>query len=61
MTPNPILVWRQSLGLTQEALAQKLGLSHSTVSKWEREKRPQVPSRLALRVLRKAGFKPQTS
>ncbi len=35
MTPDTIRSLRQSLGLTQEALARKLGVSWNTVARWE--------------------------
>jgi len=38
---------RNKLGLTQEQLAQKLGVSFSTVNEWENNKRK--PSPLAMR------------
>jgi DNA-binding transcriptional regulator YiaG len=41
---------RKRLDLTQEQLAQKLGVSFTTVNRWERGK--VKPSPLALRVLR---------
>ena len=40
---------RQSLGLTQEEFAHKLGVTLCTVNRWENNK--SVPSRLALKQL----------
>ena len=56
MTDTP-RTFRQRLGLTQEGLAQKLGVSVSTVSKWERKEKPQAPSRLVLRLLKPLGYR----
>lgn len=33
-----ISAWREEKGLTQEALAQKLGVNEKTVSEWENRK-----------------------
>lgn len=33
-----ISAWREEKGLTQEALAQKLGVNEKTVSEWENKK-----------------------
>lgn len=41
--------WRRRLGLTQEALAQALNVTFSTVSRWENGH--VLPSRLAWRAL----------
>lgn len=41
--------WRRRLGLTQEALAQALNVTFSTVSRWENGH--VVPSKLAWRAL----------
>jgi putative transcriptional regulator len=40
---------RQSLGLTQEEFAHRLGVTLCTVNRWENNK--SIPSRLALRQL----------
>lgn len=45
-TPESIKSLRQSLGLSQEELAERLGVSFSTVNRWERGHRS--PTRLAL-------------
>jgi len=36
MTPNEFRERRRRLGLTQEALARKLGVALTTVARWER-------------------------
>lgn len=54
---NPLTQFRRSLGLSQEALARKLGLSLSTVSKWEKKEKPTKSSPLATRQLRKLGYR----
>lgn len=33
-----ISAWREEKGLTQEALAQKLGVNEKTISEWENKK-----------------------
>lgn len=45
-TPDEIKALRKQLGLSQEALAEKLGVSFSTVNRWERGHR--APTKLAL-------------
>lgn len=45
-TPEEIKALRKQLGLSQEALAEKLGVSFSTVNRWERGHR--APTKLAL-------------
>src|ERR1051326_7967312 len=40
MTPSELLTRRRSLGLTQERLAQMLGVAANTVARWERGERP---------------------
>ena len=40
MTPDDIKNARKTLGLTQEGLAQRIGVTTSTVSKWEQGVRP---------------------
>jgi DNA-binding transcriptional regulator YiaG len=44
-----IRAWRSRMGLTQEALAQALNVTFSTVSRWENGH--VVPSKLAWRAL----------
>jgi putative transcriptional regulator len=46
---NIIRAWRRRVGLTQEALAQALGVTFSTVSRWENGH--VEPSRLAWKAL----------
>lgn len=45
-SPDEIKALRKQLGLSQEALAEKLGVSFSTVNRWERGHR--APTKLAL-------------
>lgn len=35
MTPNELRARRQALGLSQKALAERLGVPQATVSRWE--------------------------
>lgn len=46
MTPEEIKKWRKELGISQEKLAQLLGVSFGTINRWERG--ACKPSRLAL-------------
>ena len=48
-TGRMIRAWRHRSGLTQEALAQALGVTFSTVSRWENGR--VRPSSLALKAL----------
>ena len=54
-----IKIIRNKLGLTQEQLAQKIGVSFSTVNEWENNKRK--PSPLAMKqietLLEETGIK----
>ena len=50
-----IKTFRLKLGLTQEELAQKLGVSWVTVARWEKKK-GNSPSRLALAKLAELGL-----
>lgn len=47
--PNMVKTIRHRLGLTQEQLAQKIGVSFSTANEWENNKRK--PSPLAIKQL----------
>lgn len=40
MTPADLKVAREALGLTQRALAERLGVPHTTVWRWETGKHP---------------------
>ncbi len=52
MSANDVLSIRQSLGLTQEELADRLGVSHVAVHYWETGKRtPGGPATILLRQL----------
>lgn len=54
MTPADLKAARDALGLSQNALARRLGLSQSTVLRWEAGTRIEHPTllRLALERLR---------
>ena len=47
MTGNDIKAFRARWGLTQVALAARLGVNHSTVWRWEHDEYP-IPARIAL-------------
>ena len=49
MSASEIQSFRKSLGLTQEELAKKLGVSQESVSQWENKKKQ--PSRPVLLLL----------
>lgn len=51
MNAKEIKELRQKLGLTQEALARKLGVSYWTILRWENGSH--LPSPLALQALQK--------
>lgn len=48
MTGNDIRAFRERWGLTQVALAARLGVNHSTVWRWEQRGDEAVPARIAL-------------
>ena len=50
MTPSEIRTLRQRLRLTQQALADRIGVHVETVRRWEQGRT--CPSRMALRFLR---------
>lgn len=55
MTPTEIRALRTSLGWTQERLARELGVSWTTVNRWERGKTEPSPlAEAKLETLRKA-------
>lgn len=44
MTAHEIITFRKAVGLSQEQLAEKLGVSQESVSQWENgKKRPSKP------------------
>lgn len=43
MTPAELIAAREALGLTQSALARRLGLSVNAVWRWEHAQRPAPP------------------
>jgi DNA-binding transcriptional regulator YiaG len=49
MTPEQLKARRARLGLTQTALAEKIGVTWSTVARWETDQRP-IPA-IAVRLL----------
>ena len=52
MTGQEIKEWRQSHGLTQEQFAREVGVSWSTIAKWEGGQRS--PNRFTLPLLERA-------
>ena len=40
--PHPLKTYRQEQGLTQEALAGRIGVTRATVNRWENGRRPSV-------------------
>ena len=56
MEPNVLVRWRQERGYTQSELGQKLGVTKTTVYRWEKAMR-EIPSflHLALRCLELEG------
>lgn len=54
MKPKDIIKLRKKLGLTQSGLAERIGASRETVSRWESGKHPPEGANLkALKDLRK--------
>jgi transcriptional regulator with XRE-family HTH domain len=58
MKNNPIRAFRERNGLTQEALARKLGVSSVSLSRWETGNRKVEPSRLP-KVCKETGIDPK--
>ena len=50
MTGNDIKAFRERWGLTQVALAARLGVNHSTVWRWEQMRDNPVPARVAFAI-----------
>lgn len=62
MSASEVKKIRDRLGLTQEQLAQKLGVTQTAVSYWEDGKRkPRGPVVILLQSLRDAGKKEKVS
>ena len=40
--PHPLKTYRQAQGLTQEALADRIGVTRATINRWENGRRPSV-------------------
>ena len=47
LTPEELRNWRLKHGLTQQQLAELLGVRHSTISRWETGKHP-IPKYMGL-------------
>ena len=54
----PLALWRLALGVTQQALAERLGVTRQTVSNWERGQVPSVAV-LAMQTLERTIASPE--
>lgn len=54
----PLALWRLALGITQEALARRLGVTRQTVSNWERGEVPSV-ALLAMQTIERTLASPE--
>jgi transcriptional regulator with XRE-family HTH domain len=54
----PLALWRLALGITQEALARRLGVTRQTVSNWERGDVPPV-AMLAMQTIERTLATPE--
>ena len=54
----PLALWRLALGITQQALAERLGVTRQTVSNWERGQVPSVAV-LAMQTLERTIASPE--
>ena len=54
----PLALWRLALGVTQEALAKRLGVTRQTVSNWERGAVPSV-ALLAMQTIERTIASPE--
>lgn len=58
MKPSQLIKWRKKAGLTQEALGKRLGVTKTTVYRWEKAMREIPPFlHLALECMEKKGGK----
>ena len=58
MTPADFIAARQSLGLTQQAMADHLGRSRSIVQQWEHGRQPVDPLAARYMTALLAGYRP---
>jgi len=54
----PLALWRLALGITQETLAKRLGVTRQTVSNWERGEVPSV-ALLAMQTIERTLASPE--
>jgi transcriptional regulator with XRE-family HTH domain len=54
----PLAIWRLALGITQETLAKRLGVTRQTISNWERGEVPSV-ALLAMQTIERSLASPE--
>jgi transcriptional regulator with XRE-family HTH domain len=54
----PLALWRLALGITQETLARRLGVTRQTISNWERGEVPSV-AMLAMQTIERTLASPE--
>ena len=54
----PLALWRLALGITQETLAKRLGVTRQTISNWERGDVPSV-ALLAMQTIERTIASPE--